>query len=61
MLLPTVNFDCDGTLHPDIINDFGGEALLPKQILVGVAQRELDGEELVDEIFERNDERVTEP
>ena len=61
MLFPTFNFDCDSALNTGIINVFGGEALLPKGILVGVAQRELDGEELLDEIFENKDDKVAEP
>ena len=48
-------------MNPGIISVFGGEALLPKEIFVGVAQRELDGDELLDEIFENKDDKVAEP
>ena len=61
MLLPTLPFGCDGRLHPGIINVFGGELLLPIEILVGVAQRELDGDELVDEKFENIEDRFVDP
>ena len=43
------------------MNVFGGEELRPIEILVGVAQRELDGEELVDEKFENIEDRFVDP
>ena len=61
MLLPTLPLGCDGILHPGIMNVFGGEELRPIEILVGVAQRELDGEELVDEKFENIEDRFVDP
>ena len=61
MLFPTFALGWGCTLQPGIINVFGGEALRPKETFVGVAQRELDGEELLDDKLEKIDERAPEP